>query len=66
MIILNAINRVAGNKMLFIDNLNELDESNQEKTLSFIEALVSDYDNVFVASTTDIALPNADCISLEV
>ena len=66
MIILNAINRVAGNKMLFIDNLNELDESNQEKTLSFIEALVPDYDNVFVASTTDIALPNADCISLEV
>lgn len=65
MIILNAINRVAGNKMLFIDNLNELDESNQEKVLSFIEALVPDYDNVFVASATDIALPNADCISLE-
>lgn len=65
MIVLDALNQAVGNKMLFIDNLNELDEENQKTVLSFVSELKEYYDNIFISGTNKINLSNVDNISLK-
>lgn len=47
-IVINMLNQLSGNQILFIDNLNELDPNNLVNFLTMLED--SNYENVFVCS----------------
>lgn len=47
-IVINMINHLTGGKILFLDNLNELDTANLVRFLTLLES--SDYDHIFACS----------------